>query len=204
VIRATGVGLAAVLLAPPAAATDHYVLDAARSEIRVHVGKAGLFKFAGHEHEIVGVPESGRVVADRDRLGSSSVSLRLRASDFHVRAGSESADDSPKIERTMAEEVLQSALHPTISFESTSVSGQETAKDRYRLEVLGTLRLHGMEQSLTLPVEVVVEGDTLVARGRMTIRHDSFGLKRISVAGVVKVANDIAIDFTLVAAAEKP
>jgi hypothetical protein len=30
-----------------------YVVDPARSMVAIHVGRAGLFKFAGHEHEVL-------------------------------------------------------------------------------------------------------------------------------------------------------
>jgi len=53
---------------------------------------------------------------------------------------------------------------------------------------------------ITLPVHVEVSGDTLTASGKAVLRHDQFGMQPVSVAGgSVKVKNEIAIDYRIVA-----
>ncbi len=59
--------------------------------------------------------------------------------------------------------------------------------------------LHGVTRPITLPVHVEVSGDTLTASGKTVLRHDQFGMQPVSVAGVVKVKNEIAIDYRIVA-----
>jgi hypothetical protein len=39
----------------------------------------------------------------------------------------------------------------------------------------------------------------LTASGKTVLRHDQFGMQPVSVAGVVKVKNEIAIDYRIVA-----
>ena len=66
----------------------------------------------------------------------------------------------------------------------------------------GELTLHGVTRALTLPVHVEVAGETLTASGKATIRHDQFGMQPVSAGGgTVKVKNEIAIDYRLVARA---
>jgi polyisoprenoid-binding protein YceI len=188
-----------VAMAWPAAAAE-YAIDPMGSRIVVHVGKSGLFGFAGHTHEVVGKVHAGRVQADPLDVSASSVSVELRARDFQVVAEKEKAGDAPKVQATMERDVLEVERHPDITFMSSAVKGRELSPGRYGLELTGTLSLHGMSRRLTLPVEVQIEGPTLTATGRLSITHDAFGLRRVSGgAGTVRVANDLTIDFTLVA-----
>jgi polyisoprenoid-binding protein YceI len=80
------------------------------------------------------------------------------------------------------------------------VSGREAGGGAYDLELTGELALHGMTRTITLPVHVEVAGDVLTASGKTVLRHDQFGMQPVSVAGgSVKVKNEIAIDYRIVA-----
>jgi polyisoprenoid-binding protein YceI len=191
--------LCAFLQSGAAPAAD-YEVDPTASRIIVHVGKSGVFGFAGHTHEVAGHVHAGRVHAEAGDLSRSSVAVEMNARDFHVVADKEPEGDAPKVQAKMERDVLEVERHPDIAFTSTSVQGREVSPGRYALELTGTLALHGMEKRLTIPVDVHVGGGSLTAKGRLAITHDAFGLQRVSAgAGTVRVANDLAIDFTLVA-----
>jgi polyisoprenoid-binding protein YceI len=68
------------------------------------------------------------------------------------------------------------------------------------MRVTGTLTLHGVEGGIGLPVRVVVSGDTLRASGTFSLRQTDHGMKPVSVGGVVKVKDEVSIEFTIVAA----
>jgi polyisoprenoid-binding protein YceI len=201
-IRFLAVGLLA--LASRVGAAD-FEIDPASSRVIVHVGKAGVFGFAGHTHEITAPARAGRVHADPGNLSASSVRVELRARDFQVVAEKEHGDDAPKVQATMERDVLEVEAHPDIAFTSSSVKGRETSAGRYALELTGTLSLHGVDRPLTLPVNVQIDGRTLTATGRLSITHEAFGLRRAAGgAGTVRVADELAIDFTLVARTPAP
>jgi hypothetical protein len=48
---------------------------------------------------------------------------------------------------------------------------------------------------------VTRSADGLSASGRTTIRHTDFGMKPVSVAGVVKVKNELTLQFAVAARA---
>jgi len=53
---------------------------------------------------------------------------------------------------------------------------------------------------MTVPVDVRIAGATLTATGQLALTHDAFGLRRASGGGgTVRVANDLTVDFTIVA-----
>ena len=188
------------LAAPLFAAPRTYVVDPAASSVRVQVGKSGAFSFAGHTHVVAAPVLSGQVVADAADLGASRVSLTFEAGALLVLPEGEPAGDPPKVEAAMrSARVLDVAAFPTIAFKSQRVSGRAAGAAAYDLEVLGDMTIHGVTRPLTLPVHVELAGDTLTASGQATLRHDLFGMQPVSVAGVVKVKNEIGVTFRIVA-----
>jgi polyisoprenoid-binding protein YceI len=186
--------------APLGAAPRTFVVDPAASSVRIHVGKSGAFSFAGHKHEVVAPALSGEVTADAALLSASRVALTFEAAALKVLPEGEPAGDPPKVEEAMrGPKVLDVARFPSIHFNSQRVSGREAGGGAYDLELVGELALHGVTRAITLPVHVEIAGDVLTASGKMVLRHDQFGMQPVSVAGVVKVKNEIAIDYRIVA-----
>jgi polyisoprenoid-binding protein YceI len=186
-----------------AAAEQAYTVTAEGSAVRIHVGKTGVFGFAGHSHEIAARVE-GTVVADPSDLARSSVSLAFDAKTIEVVAGpDEPAKDVPEVQAKMAgPDVLDAARFPTITFTSRSVTGKETARGVWDIQVTGDLDLHGVSRSLTLPLRAEVKDGTLTATGKTVLRHSDFGMKPVSAGGgTVKVKNEIGIDYRIVARA---
>jgi polyisoprenoid-binding protein YceI len=94
-------------------------------------------------------------------------------------------------------EVLDVARFPDILFRSTAVEGRE-AGGVWKLRVTGELTLRDVARPLVLPLRVALRDDRLEASGRVVIRQREFGLQPISVAGVVKVKNELGIDYKIV------
>ncbi len=203
---ASGLRGAAFILAlgarSAAAGGTTYVVDPARSEVAIHVGRAGLLKFAGHEHVVLAPGLKGEVQADPSDLGRSSVSLALDATALKVSEAGEPPEDVPKVQARMVGPELLDVVHfPSVTFRSTKLEGREAAMGIYDLSITGELTLHGVIRSTVLAMRVEVSGDTLMAIGSLVVRHSDFGLTPVSVAGVVKVKNEIAIDFRIEATA---
>ncbi len=186
--------------APPEAGAASFQVDASASKVTIRVGKAGLFKFAGHEHEVSALGFSGEVVADPADLSRSSVHLAFEAAAVRLTGSGDPPGDVPKIQETMAgPRVLDVARFPEVRFDSRKVGGQRTAPGTWEIEVQGDFRLRAETRSLTLPLRVELRGETLTATGRATIRQSDFGLEPVSVAGVVKVKNELLVEYRIVA-----
>jgi polyisoprenoid-binding protein YceI len=200
-LRPWSLTLAVLAAAPLSAAPRTYVVDAAASSVRIHVGKSGAFSFAGHKHEVVAPALSGEVTADPADLGASRVSLTFETGALKVIPEGEPAGDPPKVEDAMrGPKVLDAARFPQVTFKAQRVTGRETGGGAYDLELAGEIALHGVTRPLTLPVHVEVAGDTLTASGKTVLRHDQFGMQPVSAAGgSVKVKNEIEIEYRIVA-----
>ena len=173
-----------------------FVIDPLRSRVVVHVGKAGLFKFAGHEHEVVAPLREGEVVADPSDLAHGSVRLAFDAAALRLEEEGETPADVAKIQETMAgSTVLHVLRFAQITFLSDKVGGREISRGVFELAVSGLLEIRERKERLHLTVRAEVLGDTLVATGTAALRQSSFGITPVSVAGVVKVKDELAVDF---------
>jgi polyisoprenoid-binding protein YceI len=202
--NATGVAALALSVAalPAQAAQRTYAVVPAESRVTVHVGRSGIFGFAGHEHEVVGPVAQGEVVADEADLSRATVAMEFDLTQLKVTGKGEPAEDVPKVQAKMlGPEALDVARHPKATFRSTAVSGTSTGPESWDVQVRGDLTLHGVTAPVTVALRVARGGGAFNATGRATIRHTDFGMKPISVAGVVKVKNELTLEFAVTARA---
>jgi polyisoprenoid-binding protein YceI len=80
----------------------------------------------------------------------------------------------------MHREILESAMFPEIVFTPTQMTGAVAASGTSKIEVSGRFRLHGKEHDLTLPVEVVADGQKLQVVSHFAIPYVEWGLKNPS------------------------
>jgi polyisoprenoid-binding protein YceI len=178
-----------------------FQVDAARSRATIHVGKAGMFSFvAGHTHEVSGPIHSGSIDVDLDTPSRSRVRLAIATAALKVSAEQEPEGDAPKVQETMdSDKVLDVAHHPQITFESTSVTVTHRDGSRLDLTVTGQLTIRDVRREVTAPVHVELTGNAATCTGRFAIKQSSFGIKPISIAGVVAVKDALDIYFSVTA-----
>lgn len=188
-----------VTLSLRAAGPRTFTAEPGQSRAMIDVGKAGAFSFAGHTHEVEAPLKSGVVHFDPDAPAKSDVRLEFNAAAMRVTGKGESADDVPKVQETMAgEQVLDVKKYPTIVFESTSVTAKG-AGPSLALTVAGRMTIHGVTKAVSAPVVVKIDGQSLTATGKFQIKQTDFGIKPISIGGVVKVKDELGVTFTVVA-----
>jgi polyisoprenoid-binding protein YceI len=192
--------LALVALAAAAVSPQRYAVAPDQSTVTIRVGRAGLFKFAGHEHVVTAPAFRGEVLADAGDLSRSSVWVTFESAALRVTGEGEPAKDVPKVQAAMVgPKVLDAERFPEIAFRSRAVSGRAAGAGAWELTVTGDLTLHGVTRAVTLPLKVQLSGETLAAAGTTVIRHTDYGLKPVSVAGVVNVRNEIGVEFRITA-----
>jgi len=189
--------------APALAAGRTYSIDEKASSIHLHVGKTGIGSFAGHEHNIFAPQLLGEVNADFDNLPSSTVEVTVNARTMSVSEEGEPKGDAPKVQQAMrGPNVLNVQRFPIIRFRSQKVTGKKLSASSYEMEVQGEMSLHGTVKPMVVPLKVEVQGDTLTANGKMTIKQSEFGIKPTTAAGgLVQVEDDVPVEFRIVARA---
>ena len=178
-----------VLCAAPLVTAQERTIDLERSTITIHVGKAGLFSVAGHEHWVEAPVSSGII----DDSTPERVEFRVEASKMQVKPDPKTdAKTQTEIQKDMQEKVLESARYPQIVFWTSRV--EKRAEAQWRVD--GALTLHGITKEISLPVTRAGDAYT----GHTTIRQTDYGIKPVTAAGgTVKVKNELEIDFRIFA-----
>lgn len=192
--------------APARQAATAYRVDPARSHIVVVTGKSGLLSFLGHEHAILAVswdatlcydeaaPEASRaaLVVDTRALAIDTDSARTLAG-----LGDGPGEDTRAEirEKLLAPERLAAAEYPRLAFRTATVRPE----DAHRLVVRGALEIRGTSREVELPVEVErTAPDELRFTGRLRFKQSDYGIRPETVAGVVKVKDEVDLRVTLV------
>jgi polyisoprenoid-binding protein YceI len=177
-----------------------YRLVASESLFTVQAFAEGLFSVFGHDPVIVIRDFTGEVECADATL--SGCSMRMTVKTESLAAGDEVKEkDRAEIDRMMHADVLETANHPEIVFESTSVTTQRLGEGRYRARVIGELQLHGvMQKNLWIQAEVTKSEDRLRAQGQFSLKQTDYQIKPVKVAGgTLKVKNELKFSFDITA-----
>ena len=176
----------ALALAATAAAQDA-AIDTQRSTVSIHVGKAGLFSAAGHDHTISAPIASGAIresAPPRAEFIIETAKMTVQP-DPKVDAKTQAA-----IQKDMEEMTLETRKFPQITFHSSRVD--KLSDGQWKVE--GDLTLHGV----TKPVSLTVKRDGGAYTAHTALKQTNFGIKPISVGGgMIKVKDEVEIDFTI-------
>jgi len=192
-----GVAAAAIVRG---AAAHTYTIDPSRSRATIEVGKSGALSFAaGHRHEVVASGIAGAIIVDPADPARSTGRVTIAASALKVSGKGEPADDVPKVQAAMAgPQVLDVEHYPAITVAITSIAIKANQETRLDGVVTGQLTLRGVTRSITVPVAARLEGQTLVATGSFALKQTDYGIKPVSVGGVVSVKDTLNISFEIV------
>jgi polyisoprenoid-binding protein YceI len=177
-------GLTAALIAAPQAL--EHTIDTQRSCITIHVGKAGLFAPAAHEHSVNAPIASGSVDFNS---AAGRIRFTVQAQELTVKPAKGVSDrDQADVQPNMHRKVLESSTYPESVFQSAEVRGVREGA----WMVSGFLTLHGATRPVT--VEVTRESDAYIGSAR--IKQTDFGIQPIKIGGgIVKVKDELEIGF---------
>ena len=170
------------------AADPGKAIDAQRSSLLIHVGKAGLFSAAAHEHWVEAPITSGTV---DEASATPSIRFTVEAAKLKVRPDKAlSAQDTAEVQSNMQTKVLESSRFPDIVFQSTQV--RAIGANAWKVD--GNLTLHGATGPVSVPV--TRESDAYV--GTVRIKQTDFDIQPIKIGGgVVKVKDELEIRFRI-------
>src|SRR5215472_10320764 len=114
-VRIISLVFVAVLVPSQHSLAVEHPVDLQHSTVRIHVGKAGLFSAAGHEHWVTAPIASGAVEEDKP----AHIFFTVQAERMTVEPDKDlKPDQQVEVQRTMQDKVLESAQYPEISFHS--------------------------------------------------------------------------------------
>jgi polyisoprenoid-binding protein YceI len=147
-------------------------------------------------HDLILSPSqwSGTMNVDADNPAASSASLSIDARSIQILeavGGMKSLSDKDRrdIGKNIDEKVLDTGKFPTLTFESTSVSGSEP-----NFNVAGNMTIKGTSR----PVNVALSVNGSQVAARTSISQKDFGIKPFSaMMGAIKLRDDVDFELTL-------
>jgi polyisoprenoid-binding protein YceI len=147
-------------------------------------------------HDLILSPAqwSGTMNVDADNPAASSASLSIDARSIQILeavGGMKSLSDKDRrdIGKNIDEKVLDTGKFPTLTFESTSVSGSEP-----NFNVAGNMTIKGTSR----PVNVALSVNGSQVAARTSISQKDFGIKPFSaMMGAIKLRDDVEFELTV-------
>jgi polyisoprenoid-binding protein YceI len=81
-------------------------------------------------------------------------------------------------DRQMHDNVLESNRFPEAVFSPDRVKGRLAPRGESEVEVHGSLRIHGEEHEMTIPVRVNAENDQVTAKAKFAVPYVAWGNER--------------------------
>lgn len=175
---------ALLLLSIPVAGTaqqQKFTVDPSSSSI--------AFGLTGTGHEVHGTfhVSNGSVTFDRSSKAlSGSIVVSAASGD----TGEASRD------KKMHSEVLDIAHYADVTFQPQSYEGNIAATGDSSIQVSGIFTLHGTPHTITVPMELHIDGSKMTAKGSFAVPYVKWGLKDPSIF-ILKVAKEVHIDLAL-------
>jgi hypothetical protein len=196
----------------PVARVAAYRVDAARSEVRLLVYRAGPLAQFGHNHVIVNRAVGGWVDAT-EPVSAASFSLQIPVADFVVDDPDARAEEGPDFAGEVAEDAKSGTRHnmlsaalldadhfPDITLTSIAVTPAPGTQAQGKLAARLTVDVAGHETTLVVPFTLETTADRLSVSGTVVLRQSEIGLTPFSVMlGALRVQDEITIKFKFVA-----
>lgn len=99
-------------------------------------------------------------------------------------------------DRQMHANVLESNRFPEAVFTPDHANGRLASPGESQVEVHGSLRIHGGEHDMTIPVRVKVQNNLVTAKANFSVPYVAWGMKDPSNL-VLRVDKNVDVDVTL-------
>lgn len=137
----------------------------------------------GHDVEGSLALKSGRIAFDpATGAASGEIALDLKS----AQTGNNSRD------RTMHEDVLETAKHPTAVFRAEKVRGTVPESGTGQVTLDGTLSFHGADHKVSLPAKIEVQNGRVKADTQIEIPYVAWGLHDPSIL-MLRVAKVVTV-----------
>lgn len=178
---------------------EHYAIDPDMSRFTVRAFASGMLAVMGHSPTLAVRDFTGQAEFAAGSMDAAALHIRIKAGSLNV-TDNVSDKDRREIERTMNQEVLETARYPEIVFESSKVSASKVSDGQYMVNLVGDLSLHGVTNSEPLSAQVALMGDTLRAHGEFSLLQTAYGIKPVSIAGgSLKLKDELKCSFDILA-----
>lgn len=177
--------------------TTRYVFDPRTSRLTVQAFATGMLSFFAHSPTFVVRDFAGALRFDPADHNGTAFDLSIGAESLSL-TDPVSSGDRAEIEGRMRREVLETATHPTITFQTEDVACRPLGAGRYHLELGGWLTLHGVTHPYQVEAELIVREHehAIELRGEDQLGMADFGIKPVTaVGGTIRLKDEVKVAF---------
>ena len=185
-----------------------YRVDAAISQVRIHVFRAGRAAKLGHNHVLTAPQLEGWVLLPAETLEGGRFELEFRLDQLELDAPAQRAALGAGWASVLSAEavaatrsnmlgaaVLQAERFPVVRLRGLQIVGAAP-----QLAAQVEVTLHGQVQTQWLALSTELTDTALRTRGSLVLRQSDFGIQPFSVAaGLLAVQDELVVTFELVA-----
>jgi polyisoprenoid-binding protein YceI len=176
-----------------------YVIDTKASQFTVQAFASGLISALAHSPKIAIREWSGEITMPSGIAGKGLLRVQVRPASLEVLDELRDSDRR-ELHRVMNQEVLESARYPEVVYESSEIKTEKLREDLYRVNVSGSLSLHGVSNSHSFTAQAAMGVDTARAYGDFALRQSDYDIKIASIAGgTLKLQDELKFSFYVVA-----
>jgi polyisoprenoid-binding protein YceI len=186
--------------AQESATNKEFRVDSNDSWLRVLAYPDGPLRRFGHHHVISHHGISGTVEVAPNPL-ESTIMLELAVADLVVDdpalrelEGEDFEKEVPQKDKDgtrtnmLGERLLQAEEFPTIQIQSQSIDGSMPD-----VNIVATVTVTGMQQTVTFPANIELTDDAFVASGQLDVTHGELGLSPFTAAGGALSVRDLLV-----------
>ena len=178
---------------------QRYRIDVPRSRFVVNTTTTGVSSMFGHDHKIEVRSYEGVVTMVAGNIETATLELAARADGLHA-VEEKHEDITGEIDTALHDHVLEVRAFPAITFTGRAIAASRRDDGAFDIKLTGDLRLHGVRRTVTVPVRLTLNDDTMRASGKLSLRQTDYKIVPFSFAGgTVTVANRVTLSFDIVA-----
>jgi polyisoprenoid-binding protein YceI len=179
-------------------------MDRDQSAVYVVTKRSGLLSFLGHDHSILARGWHGSICASHaavpqghGRVTVQATSLEIDSDSARTLAG---LGRGPNVEqrRTLQQTLFDERHLAAESFPTLVLDVEEIVTVGDSSTAHGRIAIRDRTDDVEFPIELARSGDTLRIIGVLHVNQSDFGIRPESIAGLVRVADRVAIHFNLV------
>lgn len=175
-----------------------YAIDPKASQFAVQAFASGLISAVAHSPKIAIRKWKGEVSFAPETQADANLKVTIEAGSLEVLDDLREADRR-EIHRVMYDDVLEVKRFPEVRFESSSIGVERLRENLSRVNVEGTLFLHGVSNSLAFFSQVAFGVDSFRAYGEFTLLQSDYEIRIASIAGgTLKLQDELKFSFYVV------
>ncbi|MBV9760440.1 MAG: YceI family protein [Acidobacteriaceae bacterium] len=178
---------------------ERYAIDAAMSRVTVRPFVSATSQAVGQAPALTLRDFVGEACFAPGTLEEASVLVTLNAASIGFDDDARDKD-LRLIGHAMQSAVLETRKFPEIVFRSSNISASKAGGGQYWINLVGDLSLHGATRSEPVAAQVVFAGETLFARGELTLNPSLYRIPRVEIpGGALKLKDEVKCVFDIVA-----